>query len=296
MKTIVKTPIIFQPSKIFLRVLNRINVSVSKKNIKTFPQLVIFSFDHISTSINWEGRYENETLLLLEEFIIKKMPNSKKNVSIDIGANIGNHSIFLSKFFNKVYSFEPNPIVYDVLSINSKYLAVNKNIIPYNMGLSDKSGKLPFAVFPTNIGGSRIKFLDDAEKSNDKIIYVDVESADKIETLQKEKNLLIKIDVEGHEINALKGAGKLIRSNKPIILFEAGARESDKSFEVIEYLSSLNYKFYTIKQRFYFGDSFLSKLCTNLLRLLFGQQLSFVETKNFKKKYYEMIMAINDDE
>ena len=126
-------------------------------------------------------------------------------------------------------------------------------------------------------------------------MYVDVEQADKIESLQKEKIELIKIDVEGHEINALKGARNLIQSNKPIILFEAGAREHDKSSEVIEYLSSLNYKFYTIKQRFYLGDSFLSRLFANLLRLLFGQQLSFVETKHFKKKYYEMIMAVNDN-
>lgn len=295
MKTIIKTPIIFQPSKIFIRILNRININVSKKNIKTFPQLIIFSFDRISTSINWEGRYENEILLLLEEFIIKKLPNSKKHASIDMGANIGNHSVFLSKFFNKVYSFEPNPRVYDVLSINSRYFAASKNIIPYNMGLSDKSGKLPFEIFPTNIGGSRVKSVDIVKKSNDKIIYIDVERADKIDSLQKEKIELIKIDVEGHEINALKGAQKLIESNKPIILFEAGASDSYKSFEVIEYLSSLNYKFYTIKQRFYFGDSFLSKFFGNILRILFGQQLSFVETKYFRKKHYEMIMAINGD-
>ena len=295
MKTIIKTPIFFNPNKIFIRILNRINVKISKKNIKTFPQLVIFAFDRISTSINWEGRYENEILLLLEEFIIKKMPNSKKNVSIDIGANIGNHSVFLSKFFNKVYSFEPNPIVYDVLSINSKYFAANKNIIAYNMGLSNKSGKLPLEIHPINSGASRIKSLEDTKKSKHKIIYCDVEKADKIDSLQKEKIGLIKIDVEGHEINALKGADKLIKSNKPAILFEAGAKESDKSFKVIEYLSPLKYKFYTIKKRFYFGESFLSKLFANVLQLLFGQQLSFVETKHFKKKYYEMIMAINDD-
>ena len=89
------------------------------------------------------------------------------------------------------------------------------------MGLSDKSGKLPFEIFPTNIGGSRIKSADVDKKLNEKIIYVDVERADKINSLQKEKIELIKIDVEGHEIKVLKGAQKLIESNKPIILFEA---------------------------------------------------------------------------
>ena len=50
-----------------------------------------------------------------------------------------------------------------------------------------------------------------------------VKIADEIEALQEENILLIKIDVEGHEINALKGAEKIIKSNKPVILFEQGA-------------------------------------------------------------------------
>lgn len=77
-------------------------------------------------SINLDGRYENTELTLLEQFIKKKLPNSHKNTALDIGANIGNHSVFLSKFFNHVYSFEPNPITYDVLLLNAKYAAPKK--------------------------------------------------------------------------------------------------------------------------------------------------------------------------
>ena len=39
-------------------------------------------------------------------------------IAIDVGANIGNHSIFFSKFFKKVYSFEPQESVFKLLENN----------------------------------------------------------------------------------------------------------------------------------------------------------------------------------
>jgi FkbM family methyltransferase len=278
------------------QVLHRINRSIAQKNIKNYSQLIIFSFDHIGLSINLDGRYENSELKLLEQFIKKKIPNSHKHTALDIGANIGNHSVFLSKFFNHVCSFEPNPITYDVLLLNSKYAVPRKNITTYNIGLSDKDDKLPFTIIPSNIGASRIESKNVDRKSNNKIIYINVKKADKIASLQKENISLIKIDIEGHEINALKGAEKIIKSNKPAILFEQEAKEiRNSSSSVIEYLSGLNYSFYTIRKRFYFGESFIPKFLGILLRSLFGEQLSFVKTTYFDKRFYDMILAIQND-
>ena len=81
-----------------------------------------------------------------------------------------------------------------------------------------------------------------------------------------------------------------------MILFEQGAKEiRNSSSVVIEYLSGLNYSFYTIRKRFYFGESFISKFLGILLRSLLGEQLSFVETKHFDKRFYDMILAIQND-
>ena len=296
MKSIIKTPISYQPTKILRLILSRIIKSIYKKNIKINSQLVIFSFDHIGSAINLDGRYENDLLKLLEQFINEKMPNSYKGTSLDIGANIGNHSVFFSKFFNKVISFEPNPITYDVLLLNSKYSAHKKNIVPYNMGLSDKNGKLPITFESTNIGGARIEGENYNTSSHNKRELINVKIADEIEALQEENILLIKIDVEGHEINALKGAEKIIKSNKPVILFEQGAEEiHNSSSEVIDYLSELNYSFYITRKRFYFGHNFLPKLLEIILCSLFGDQLSFVKTKHFDYDEYDMILAIHND-
>ena len=90
-------------------------------------------------------------------------------------------------------------------------------------------------------------------------------------------------------------------SNKPVlfidrdgvIVFEQQAKEiKNQSSEVIEYLTTLNYNFYTIVKRFYFGESFLGKLLGLLLRIFFGEQLSLVKTTRFDKRFYSMIIAI----
>jgi FkbM family methyltransferase len=293
-KLLIKTPFSYQPTKIFRRVLNRINKSIALKNIKNNPQLIIFSFDHIGLSVNLDGRYENSELILLEKFINEKMSSSQKDTALDIGANIGNHSIFLSKFFNQVYSFEPNPITYDVLLLNSKYAAPKKNIIPYNIGLSNNDDKLPFKINPANIGGSRIVSLDVDKKYIN--IFIQVKKADEINSLQKKNVSLIKIDVEGHEIDVLKGAENIIKLNKPVIIFEQDADKiHNSSSEAIEYLSALNYSFYTIQESFYFGEKIIFRLFGVVLRSIFGECLSFVETTRFDKRSYNMILAIQKE-
>jgi FkbM family methyltransferase len=290
----IKTAVSYRPFKILKRILGRVNKIIARKNIIHNNQLVIFSFDHIGLSINLDGRYENSELELLEHFIKKRMPNSYKETAIDIGANIGNHSIFLSNFFNKVYAFEPNPITYDVLSINSKYKSLTKNVFPLNIGLSNLNTKLPFMINANNIGGSKVKSKNDNIKSFD-IIDINVKRADELEILQNENISLIKIDVEGHEINALKGARKIIEINKPVIIFEQEADEIiNFSSEVIEYLKTFNYKFYTIHERFYLGEKFIGKLLSLFLSSFLGEQLRFEKTNKFNKRFHAMILAIQE--
>ncbi len=205
-------------SKIFKIILNRINHSIARKNIETNPQLVIFSFDHIGLSLNLEGRYENSSLLLVEEFIDKKIPNAKDKTALDIGANIGNHSIFFAKKFKNIYAFEPSPVTYEVLKINCKHAAEHKNVVPLNFGLSDIEGSLPFHINPSNIGGAGI--IDANNKSIKDSIQINVKTLDQLNELKDASIALIKIDVEGHELNVLKGAKNTILTHVPAILFE----------------------------------------------------------------------------
>lgn len=270
---------------------NRLNHYLANKHISHYPQIAILSFDHIGLKINLEGRYELRSLELLRSVLLHKLESLDSAVALDIGANIGNHSIYLSEIFNKVYSFEPNPKIFDILKINSS----NTNIIPLNFGLSDVNNRLDFVIQPGNAGGSRIvRNLTSNFPFNS--ICIDVRRLDDVSELDGLAIRFIKIDVEGHELEALMGAEKTIMKNKPIIAFEQGAEEIvNGSSPVINYLKSFNYSFFTIENRFYFGNSILSKLVASLLGYLFGYQKKLVMRASLDKKFHEMVIAIPEN-
>ena len=67
----------------------------SKQNGAKYPQLVCYSFDHIAQYINFDGRYERRGLSYILDNLTRHI--SGKTV-LDIGANIGNHTVaFASK-------------------------------------------------------------------------------------------------------------------------------------------------------------------------------------------------------
>ena len=284
---------IFDPLKIFKILIERYTHRIAKKYILKYPQIVILSFDHIGLKINLEGRYENHLLEILEKFIQNKIPNSKYVSALDIGANIGNHSIFFSNFFEKVYAFEPNPLTYEILKINSNYVCERKNISTYNYGLSNKKEKVYFRLNPSNIGGSRIISNEEYYLNNKRTTEIDVVCADELDDLKNINIGLIKIDVEGHEIKTLKGAEELIKKNKPIILFEQGKNEfKNNSSQVTNYLKTQDYIFYEFNKSFYFGENVLLRLLSLLLRSIFGNKTYLKKTSRFQKKHYELIIAL----
>lgn len=293
MRYLVKVDLNLKLFKVLKIILSYINNKIARKNIKNYPQLAIFSFDDIGLIINLEGRYENEILLLIEKLIKDNFSDSKFKTALDIGANIGNHSLFFSQYFNTVYAFEPNPVTYELLKINSTYVSKTKNIIPYCYGLSDKTQNLNLKFDPNNIGNSKIVFQNDFRINNKNQITIKVKKADNLRFLRDSNIGLIKIDVEGHEIFTLKGAVEIICINKPIIIFEQGAEEIlNGTSKSISFLRRIEYEFYTLKKRFDFGQGKVLSFISLIFGLIFGQQLSFVSIKNFKKKYYSTIVAI----
>jgi FkbM family methyltransferase len=281
------------PFKLFRVILGRLNHKLAGSHIKHYPQIAIFSFDHIGLSVNLDGRYEREALTLLRNYVESNLPEAQEAVALDIGANIGNHSLVLSELFKDVYAFEPNPITFELLKFNAKFVSDTKNIVPLNKGLGNKEETLNFEISPENIGSSCIVSNAEAANGNGRYISIDVERADKIEQLQNAAIALIKIDIEGYEIHALQGAEELIQKNRPVIVFEQGPQEiANGSSVTIDYLKALGYEFATLQKNFYVGEGSFSKLLGLLLRSVFGFQLRLVETKTFPKRFHEMIFAI----
>ncbi|HIG67318.1 MAG TPA: hypothetical protein EYQ44_05795 [Porticoccaceae bacterium] len=72
--------------------------SASKSNIKQYPQMVCFSHDAISRKIFIDGLFEKRELDVLKVFLEQELHDF--DTCLDIGANIGNHSLFFSDIFN----------------------------------------------------------------------------------------------------------------------------------------------------------------------------------------------------
>ncbi len=205
-------------------------------------QVVIFAFDFIGHQINLKGFYERQELVTAFDYLSKNRLIA--GIAVDIGANIGNHSLFFKKYYPKVFSFEPNHRTYKVLCLNAK---LYENIECINVGLSDSERSAFLNITSGNVGGSHISGDGDfRSNSRQEIKLMTLDSYAKIFT---EKLGLVKIDVEGHELAVLMGGRELLNRDKPIILFEQHLEnfKSGKSL-VYEHLKSIGYsRFLAVK-------------------------------------------------
>jgi FkbM family methyltransferase len=212
--------------KIIIHILHK----YSKKNISSHDQLAVFAFDHIAHHINIKGIYEKEHLEAAFSFLEKYSKLRKGETAVDIGANIGNHSLFFSKYFKKVISIEPDLNNFELLEINSR---LKNNIECLNIGISDQNYRAKFKKDKLNRGASKL------DKSGDCSIELRT-----LDSLNMVENIgLVKIDVEGHELEVIKGARQTLISKHPVLLFELNAKQLSKDYidEFIHLLKGMGY-------------------------------------------------------
>jgi len=161
---------------------------------------------------------------------ISFFPNN--GLFLDIGANIGNHSIMFTHHFPEVeiFSFEPFPSNYNLLHLNTKPY---ENIIPHKIALGSETG-IVHMMSPdiNNQGASQIT------KTGNKVIVIDLDS------LNLKNITFIKIDIEGHEFSFCEGSFQTLKNNKPVIWIE------DHNQKTVNYLiDNFDYKI-KIKEKY----------------------------------------------
>ena len=188
------------------------------------------------------GRWESHIAKLLDRYT---KPNTN---AIDIGAFIGTHTLTLSDSVKngKVYSFEPQPWAYEAIKSSLKKNKIT-NVILKNLGVSDKKNMIKFCSDST--GGSTICYEKNKKLEKWKYVYnIDIISIDSL----KLKNVsMIKIDVEGHELNVLRGLKNTIKKNKPNIIIEVWNKKRKRE-DFKKLINDYNYKLEHIS-----GDDFL---------------------------------------
>jgi FkbM family methyltransferase len=198
--------------------------------------------DGVELSLFETGTYEKGTIQLLHKFL---KPGS---AFLDIGANIGLMSSIASKIVGaegKVLSVEANPKTIEILQHNlALNYAGNVSIFPFALG-SEKGTATLFENWNVNRGGASLLSQDKQEG-----IDVPVEKLDDI--FENDKIDLIKIDVEGFELEVLKGGIELLKKQLPVLIIEVSEQRENEAGvspkEIADFVRSLgNYKLYKQK-------------------------------------------------
>ena len=200
-----------------------------------------FPYDLIAKYIVfYNDFFESDILKSLEKYI------PKDAVILDIGANIGNHSVYwASRGAKSIHSFEPMKQTYNNLVKNININGMEKIIKPYNIGLGDVKTVGEVAKnFSTNIGATQIK-----ESEVQGVFSLKIERLDDID-LNEKKIDFVKIDVEYFEPKTLVGMQETLKKYKPIIFIEVFQR--NRRF-VKKFLKNLGYR----KPKRFTGCNFL---------------------------------------
>ena len=176
---------------------------------------------------------------------LEKLINSTDTI-IDVGTNMGStlmNFANLTTLSGEVHGFEPDSVNYKRCCENIK-LNNFKNITLNNIGLGDKAGKFTMIInTPSNRGENRIS----ATSINNNKETIEVITLDKYVSEKKlNKVNLIKIDVEGFELNVLKGAINVLKQFKPLLFIELDdnnlKEQGYSASDLINYLLQLKYK------------------------------------------------------
>jgi FkbM family methyltransferase len=211
--------------------------------------ILVDPLDWIGKSIYYYGEYEAGTRSVLKDFL------HTGDVFLDVGAYIGFHACVVAKFVGEsglVYAIEPNPEIYKILLTN---IHINKltNVSPLKIALgAEDSETRIYGYDRTNRGAASLIRPQDINEESGKLVRVT--TVDKlIENGQLRVPNLIKIDVEGFELEVLKGAKTLLEgSQAPMLCLEYSRlhpQSRGTTRDIYTFIKSVNdYSLYRLKK------------------------------------------------
>ncbi|WKD51445.1 FkbM family methyltransferase [Microbulbifer spongiae] len=184
--------------------------------------------DYIQKKIFTEGLpYELEMLRGMASYM------SPGDLVLDVGANVGNHTLYLAKIAGcQVLSFEPNESLCNAINNSLVYNKLNSKVVVHCVGVGSKPGKAHFKQFDeNNLGGQSLVIGNELEDSIQVI---------RLDGLDLDQHIsAIKVDVEGMELEVLEGAVEIIKRDLPNLYIECQTEQ--KFNEIHTWLSQYGY-------------------------------------------------------
>jgi FkbM family methyltransferase len=198
-------------------ILRRLGTEARRKHL---PRMAIIAHDQIGDSVVIDGRYETDVLDAVAGWLLPRaVSDHGAAVALDVGANIGNHTLAFAPLFAKVLAFEPNPIALHLLRANVEMNGLrNVEIYPFGLGRTD--ARLPYRAIQDNLGGGHFLIEGDASQQGQAF---EVRNGDALlgGGADGRRIGLVKVDVEGMEASVFEGLSEVLRKHKPVVLFEA---------------------------------------------------------------------------
>jgi len=165
--------------------------------------------------LNYRSRWLSGESYLLKS-ILKKI-DSEGSIALDIGANEGHfiEDLLAGSRFLSVVGFEPHPSTFKRLA--TRYRTFSKRVKLYNVALGERNGTVGLYDYSNQDGSSHASVLPGVVSKihgGDEIkIQVEMKTLD---TIEINGNIsLLKIDVEGLELDVIKGATRLLQKHAP---------------------------------------------------------------------------------
>ena len=207
---------------------------------------------NIDRHILSEGLFERGVIDLLSD-VIRSVGHRK--LMIDIGANIGNHTVAWASLFDKVEAVEPHPVLFRVLTANVLRNQLS-HVTCHNFGLAGEDAHGTLAESPGNHAISRVKERSRLSPeifglSNDEFANeysIELRSTAEFLSAYGESldECFIKIDVEGMEQEILTAMRPLLARYKPLIGFEWFTKQQPELTEMVSNLEG--YRLMGIRQ------------------------------------------------
>lgn len=237
------------------------------KRRESFGRFAVIPTDFVGMNVIANGFYERHELTILQRLI--QSQNLAHTTALDIGANIGNHTVVFSKLFQSVIAFEPNPSVATLLETNV-VLSGCRNVEVRRVGLGPQDATLPFTPDMEGNDGHGSFAIKGAttidlpvRNGDDLLSEIDPEISSGERPIG-----FIKCDVEGFEASVFAGLEKTLTHHSPIIVFESDHK--GPGAEAFDVLKRCGYEhLYAIRET---GDKIDSRFKRELKRLASNYQ------------------------